>query len=449
MVCLLLDLILFASIVNRMNDLKYHMFRGANLRIRLMVLLVLILIMAGCANQQKDNKVTLKVLYYSAEEFMASYGALYQASNNNIEFEIIALNQYLREGLSEEKYLEIVEHVKPDIIFGFNYERFVDEGKLLNLEPYLKKSSDFHIDQLNSHLLHYLRLYGDGSIYALSPTFVGKAVYYNKSIFDELHIQYPHDGMSWNEILDLSKRVQVAAKQLNKDRISFYYDRNLFELATNIAKTKGIQYIDETGNVTFSTEGWHSIMELVFEYAREEAVFTRDVIPNSSSTTRYSFAEGNVAMTEEYSFLLEQLIAVNFDWGVVTVPTESVMESYNALETNALFGVYRDSGQYEHSVDFIKYINGEQFALLNQKSKQLSSLPSRQKFADDVLDVDLQAFYKVAPKIERNETPYTIEQMMQFYDVVNEILIDAVPSEVTIDELLGSLQDAAELMLRK
>ncbi|MCR8657002.1 ABC transporter substrate-binding protein [Paenibacillus endoradicis] len=413
--------------------------------------LLVILLLSGCAVQPEKEKVTLKVLYNSSDEFMNKYGKVYLAINENIDFEIVPLDNYNRNGLSKEQYLEIVKTEQPDILSEFNfdyYEGLVDEGKLLNLDTYIQKSKDFRMDQINSNLLDYLRQGGNGSIYALSPSFRGKAIYYNKTIFDQLGVKYPIDGMNWSEFLELSSRLSQADEAIDNEIISFYYDRTLFDLAMNIADTMKVQYANESGDVTFNTEGWNTIMNLVIDNARNGGVFTRDNYPELTPLEDSKFSEGIVALTLDYSYLINDLHNVDFQWGVVTVPTDSSLESFDAMQPDALFSVNRDSSHIEESVDFIKYINGEKFSQLEQKSNSFSSLPAREEFSSKILDVDLHAFYSVAPLNFTRIVPFiSQEQQNKFYEVTDEIMQDAMANETSKEDVLKLLQETTEVIL--
>lgn len=407
--------------------------------------LLVILLLSGCAVQPTKEQVTLKVLYHSTDEFMNKYGKVYLASTENIDFEIIPVEG----GLTIEQYLEIVETEKPDILSSFDYyEYFVDEGKLLNLNTYIEKSKDFRMDQINSNLLDYLRQEGNGSIYALSPTFTGKAIYYNKTILDQLGVEYPIDGMNWSGILELSSRISQAEDTIDNEIISFYYDRTLFDLAMNIADTMKVQYANESGDVTFNTEGWNNIMNVVIENARNGALFTRDNYPELTPFDNSKFSNGIVALTVDYSDLINDLRNVDFEWGVVTVPTDSSLESVDAMQSNELFGVNRDSSHIEESVNFIRYINGEKFAQLEQKSSTFSSLPAREEFSKQIVNVDLHAFYNVAPLNFTRLDPFiSREQSNQFYEATDEIMQDAITNETSTAEVIKLLQDTTEVIV--
>lgn len=156
----------------------------------LIVFVLLTIILSGCFSNTGTEPVTLKVVYDSQEEFMNKYGDMYRVKHPNIEFEVIPLSQYYKEGLSGEIYNTIVETQKPDLLYGFDLESYSTEGKLIDLEPFVTKEFS---KSINQYILEYLRFKGSGRLYALSPTFAGKALFFNKTIFDQGYIRTQSD----------------------------------------------------------------------------------------------------------------------------------------------------------------------------------------------------------------------------------------------------------------
>ena len=46
----------------------------------------------------------------------------------------------------------------------------------------------------------------DSAVYGIPKDYDGIGLFYNKAIFDEMKVDYPKDGMSWDELLDLAKK---------------------------------------------------------------------------------------------------------------------------------------------------------------------------------------------------------------------------------------------------
>ncbi len=102
----------------------------------------------------------------------------------------------------------------PDVIYvhGAYIQPWIKLGAFRSLEPYLKQDREF--DFPNDFWPEPLKLYRyKGEHYAIpydhGPLILG----YNKKIFDEAKIPYPKDTMTFEELLDLAKRLTKPGQQ--------------------------------------------------------------------------------------------------------------------------------------------------------------------------------------------------------------------------------------------
>lgn|GEM_PF-1403100 len=422
--------------------------------VTLFILVIILLI--GCTKKTYDDEpVTIKVIYNTAEEFMDKYGGMFSAAHPNVEFEIISLAEYNKTGLSSEKYTEIVEKENPDLLFGFNLKDYSAKGKLVNLEPYFVKNKDFKLDQFSPNFLSYLRMQGDGLLYALSPTFVSKALYFNKTLFNKYSIPYPTDRMSWDEVIKLAFNLQNAMQSKSEEEplYGFYYPRtSLFELANEIAVTKNMRYVDSRGaNPTINTNEWKSILNEVIEGVRGGYIQTlkneeQPYNPDNSGL----FASGKAAMTVQYSYLLNDLNHVNFDWDIVTVPIDPRLQAgVDSLRPNALFGINSKSTQIKTCIKFLEFINGENYARIAQKSSVYFQLSAREAYNKPIANANLHAFYSVQPMDIPDNHLKSMDQAMAIFEIADEKLDKAIDSNLSIDELVMELEKNFEFILTK
>lgn len=87
------------------------------------------------------------------------------------------------------------------------------------LAPYLFKSGYLEpledhlstvlgiVDRMDSRALDFARQQGNGTLYGIPFGKDVYALYYNTTIFDELGIPYPTDGMTWDEVFDLARDI--------------------------------------------------------------------------------------------------------------------------------------------------------------------------------------------------------------------------------------------------
>ncbi|MCP1306690.1 ABC transporter substrate-binding protein [Paenibacillus tyrfis] len=212
---------------------------------RLKLLLCFICLATGCSGiKPEDTGMKLKVFYHDKRSFNDIYGKLFTSQNPHVEIEVVSLNDYYKKGFSEEGYRELVKKEQPDLIFNFNLPSFVEDGMQIDLEPLLKKSKDVNLERMNKNMTAYLRNKGGGRLYGLSPTFQSKALFYNKTLFDQFGIPYPTDHMSWVEVLQLAERFVKSERNAGKMYGYHHNTRHAFWLVKDVAETEGLSLTD-------------------------------------------------------------------------------------------------------------------------------------------------------------------------------------------------------------
>ncbi|CAH8718304.1 extracellular solute-binding protein [Paenibacillus melissococcoides] len=89
---------------------------------------------------------------------------------------------------------------------------------------------------------------GAGLLYGMPIEGTQRALYYNKAILDKFGVDYPRDGMTWDEILDLAKQVTAERDGVKYKGLSFgHYSIPLTQFGVNGTDP-------ETGEVLFTKE---------------------------------------------------------------------------------------------------------------------------------------------------------------------------------------------------
>ena len=83
---------------------------------------------------------------------------------------------------------------------------FINRGLLVDLRPYADK---YGVD-LSMYFPNVLEIAeADGALYAFPNNFTPYVMYYNKILFDEAGLPYPHEGWTWEEYLHLSRALTM------------------------------------------------------------------------------------------------------------------------------------------------------------------------------------------------------------------------------------------------
>lgn len=99
----------------------------------------------------------------------------------------------------------------PDVMYIENWwmPRFIENGVLMNLSPYIKRDG-FDLSLFFEKLLKEFRF--NGKYYGIPKDFTTFVLIYNKDIFDRMNIPYPTKSMSWEEYLELAKKLTFKPK---------------------------------------------------------------------------------------------------------------------------------------------------------------------------------------------------------------------------------------------
>ncbi|WP_159885024.1 ABC transporter substrate-binding protein [Paenibacillus puerhi] len=413
------------------------------------IVLPFTLLLSGCLdNQTDDKKSTVKVLYYNSESFFNKYGNVFQAKNPNISIEVVSLDPYFKAGLSEEKFLEVLETEKPDVFYGFNLQEYAGNGKLLNLDTYIKNSKIVKPEKMNSNILNYIRNKGGGQLYALSPTFQSKATFYNKTLFDKFGIEYPKEQMTWEELFTLASRFPTSQ---GDDKISGYYHnaQGPYGVVSEFAETEKLGYVNsERNKVVLNTDRWKKVFNTVIDGYRKGYIRINDggEAQGGDPFLNNAFNQGRSAMMVEYIHELRYLPKVDFEWGITTEPVSSSSPNESAtVQPNELFGINADSKNIDSSWKLIEYINSEEFAEQNKKSGQDGSLSTY--LGDMNLNgVNLEPFYKLGPQDEYSP-PIPVRFFFKFNEMIDNSMDNVIKNKQSLDEILLDLEKKGQLEL--
>ncbi|WP_284638386.1 ABC transporter substrate-binding protein [Paenibacillus silviterrae] len=196
---------------------------------------------------------------------------------------------------------------------GVATQELVKRGLLYDVSDLMKKHK-FDSSRLDPLALEQMKNETGGIIAGvpLSGT-TGGILHYNKDLFDRFGVPYPKDGMTWDEIYEISKLMTR-----NEDGVQY---RGLAErwmdtfFAMNPYGETYLSLTEDKANV--NTEGWKRIAE---NFARFYTIpglkFDAKTI-NKEQDWRV-FIEGRAAMSV---FSSRNFMNWNFRWDIVSLPT--------------------------------------------------------------------------------------------------------------------------------
>ncbi|WP_240967802.1 ABC transporter substrate-binding protein [Paenibacillus aquistagni] len=255
------------------------------------------------------DPVTLKfIIAVDEETFNNQYRNHVEQKFPNIKLELVdaVLD---RTGLQELN----ARGETPDMyVMHEGYEVFEELDMLEPLDPYIEQSNyDLSVFQDGAiDILRALDPAGTGQLYGFPYQSSQKALFYNKDIFDKFGVDYPTDGMTWDEIIEIAIQLTNEREGIKYKGLSFgYYSHAFSQLGVNGTDPK-------SGEVQFTKDPtFTQYFDLLDRYR---------AIPGMIDTSGYKYSfrnEQNLAMyVGQVQHLPLNARVEGLDFDMVTVP---------------------------------------------------------------------------------------------------------------------------------
>ena len=305
----------------------------------------------------------------------------------------------------EEKSLEDLQSgTAPDVFQGCCsfLPIWAQKGYLLDLRPYVRAEldratiEDWDPVQYNSFFTR------DGRQYALPKYHGALALYFNKDIFDQAHVDYPTDSWTHEDYLAAMKGIVRNHNQEGEPSLWASMTDIAWERLQVHVNAWGGHFVDPDD----STKSWiaepPALQALEWIRARmwdDKVMATELDVQNKG--TQAAFIAGQLAMVEDGSWALKNILAnANFRVGLATFPTGPVRRA--TLATTDGFGIYAGTKHPDAAWELLKFLIGKEYGRAMAKAQFLQparvSLVDewiqfiRAEFPDQTKDLNIAAF---------------------------------------------------------
>jgi len=394
---------------------------------------------SGDSSNDPNNRRTLRVgtMYGSKSDeswFRQQYTDMFEFAHSNIDIEIVPAIDYTERQFDtreeQEKPIDQMARVK-EIMTGSNpvdvmiindmsfLAQLTSENLLKQLDPLLKEDK-IDMNEFVPTVIDGIKEQGDGFLYALAPTFQSSALYYNKKLFAKAGVDLPKEGMNWDDVFSLAKRLKSGTGKESVFGFSFNQwgaGDNFWDFQ-NFAAPLQLRMYDEKGEtMTVNTPQWQSLLENMFQMKKDRVTPSQEDMNYDQpmgEEYRYNpfqgqlFLNGKVAMTIGDYGLINQIQQMNdnsdklkmekLDWDVVTMPFHVGKEGFGGnIYLGQLAGINANAANTDDAWEFIKFMNGKEWAKL--KSRSTYELSSRKEFVKvrDGMSYNIEAFTKLKP----------------------------------------------------
>jgi multiple sugar transport system substrate-binding protein len=188
---------------------------------------------------------------------------------------------------------------------------YLDLNLGVDLTPYVTKYK-YDLNRFNPVFINEIKDYTrDGKLYGLPvPPFFPNVLYYNKDLFDKFGVPYPKDGMTWDEVYELSKKMtrMDGGKQIRG------FSANLTGMLRDNPFSQAI--LDPEKDGLTDTDKWSK----VFSNLKRFYEVPGNEYPKTAADDMNMFGKGEAALSANlHSVYL--IIPPEINWDIVSLPT--------------------------------------------------------------------------------------------------------------------------------
>lgn len=449
-------------------------------------------LLAGCTGgtSSKDDEqkvVRIGMLYGSSDDsyFRQQYTDLFEYANKNVTFEIVPAvdySSYRYSNGSSQEMPDTFESLKKimtgdnpvDIVIAdsSSLKKLVQENMLKQIDPLIQEDK-YDTSDIVPAVLGGLKDIGDGSLYGLAPSFSSSALYYNKKVFSDAGVEVPTDNMTWDDVFTRASRLTKGEGKERTFGFSFssytgdpYWSMQNIYLSPLQLKT----FDDKAEVMTVDTPQWKKAWETITKLSIDKTIPSdQDSMVEDGNWTPLSndlFLQGRVGMMIADSSYVNELDNANknavgqvdgftaVDWDVVTLPVHAEKPDVGGnVYLNNVFAINSSAPNAETAWEFIKFVNGEDFAKLRSRSSSSYEMVSRKSFIKPKqgLDYNIEAFFKLKPIPPTNSTQEKLfTEKPGLYSITNsgyKYFQEVITNKLTVDEALKKWAEDGNKML--
>lgn len=332
----------------------------------------------------------------------------------------------------------------PDIVTmgKVTHANFLDDlGLAYDMDETIEETG-FDLDRLEPSIVEYTRNQDpemEGRLLMIPNERPTWSLIYNKDIFDILGVEYPEDGLTWEEIVEL-------AKDLTQEANGVQYRGFDLDVPYDAYTQFSENAIDpETDEVLIAqSEAYRRHLELVGDVVAIPGNYPEDDPASLLHNWGSLFTEGEVAMYADRTNYMDHK---NFD-----IATYPVWEGYEGINPEPNAGAYAVTAPSEHkevALELIEHLLSDEVQIERSKSGQASVLADdkiHEVFGEDNPDFD----GKNVESLFKYEYATGPEKTSKYGDAVLWTApIEYIESGKDINEFLRVLQEQQEESIRE
>ncbi|MDB5084197.1 MAG: hypothetical protein JWN30_1083 [Bacilli bacterium] len=226
----------------------------------------------------------------------------------------------------------------------------------------LLKKNGVDLNRFDPTSIEAMKQMANGGIWGLPVWTDEIALYYNKDIFDKFGVSYPKNGMTWDEVLSLSK--QLTKNDGGKQYIGLSVDVNHMLRLNPFS----LSYVDpKTGQATINTDPkWKELYQTVFIDPAQNPNYQQTIsqLGDKLPYVNEFVHDQNLAMIVVITGITEgsshdSMLGLN--WDMASLPTFTDQPGIGSQMYPVYFGITSPSKYKDAAMDVLKYLTSDEF----------------------------------------------------------------------------------------
>jgi multiple sugar transport system substrate-binding protein len=326
-------------------------------------------VVGGCSKRQaardESGAVTLDFYNYSNPEWRYYYTEklipAFERKHPGIK---VRFNEAFGDRMYDGKLLTLIAGgVAPDVfhVVQSNYPSYAAKESVLPLDEFVAKDTEFRLDDFFPKMAEAMRY--RGKLVGLPSDFSTIVMFYNKDWFDRCDVPYPRNDWTWDEYLDISRRL---TKDTNGDGRT-----DVWGTANQPVYNRWPAWVWMWGGDVFNADATRCTMDdeksiAGFKFFTDLCLKER-VAPRPDLTELEMFddrfASGVTAIIPNSRYMYKRFLKtrkLSFNWDVAPMPRGPVTQA-----TTFIWGgncIFRGTKHPKEAWEFLKFISGKEGA---------------------------------------------------------------------------------------
>ncbi|GIN70624.1 hypothetical protein J14TS2_10990 [Bacillus sp. J14TS2] len=391
----------------------------------------------NATTKDESEPVTLKVHYGWEEEFIEDIKEPVEEKFPNITLEFTEVDFDAMDD-------DIAKGNIPDIFYlsGGGQLKVLEEYELsYDLDELVEKNS-FDLTKIDKAQIDKVRSWGEGKLYYFPYVKRWDVLYYNKGIFDLFGVNYPQDGMTWDEIADLARKVNGEVNGTNYRGIDI-------SSTGAMLNQLGVQHVDpETDESMYlEDERFAKFLNKI-----ESIASIPGVIPEDEGDWGNFINEQNVAMVplfDVHIWLSNVEAETGLDWDMVSYPVWEDQPEIGPSANAAGLSISETSEHKDAAFQVLEYLMSDEWQMMRSKkgfATVLNNSEVQEAFSSEIeglKDKNMQAVFD----LEAAEAPEKVSAFEEDGEILDAMKF--IEKEQDVNTYLRETYEEAEAKIKE